>query len=182
MITIRSAIWVDAPVERCFRLATSAGFHSIQRETHGDPASVSTAGSLGMGDTLIWPGKTMGINMRYVTRINALRPYCHFREVLESGFFLRLEHDHHFAPMDDGTRIRDEIRFEAPMGALGKVLAPLALKRYLKMELRLREEILKRVAESTTWHTYLEVAPSNDVRKMKSSGEGPVAGYPIALT
>lgn len=87
-----------------------------------------------------------------------MRPCSYFQEVLDVGNFRHFEHDHHFTPMNGGTRVRDEIRFVIPQGLLGPMTAPLTL-RYLSSRISLRNEILSEVAESDAWKEYLEPAP-----------------------
>jgi hypothetical protein len=69
-----------------------------------------------------------------------------------AGNFRQFVHEHHFAPMNDGTRIRDEIRFSSRWGAVGNLLARKRLRAYL-ME---RGNAIKRVAESNDWRRYLD--------------------------
>ncbi len=69
-----------------------------------------------------------------------------------AGSFRRFEHEHHFATMDDGTRVRDEIQFSAPWGMLGQFLA----RRRLLEILVERNAVIKRVAESEEWRKYLD--------------------------
>ena len=54
--------------------------------------------------------------------------------------------------MNDGTRIRDEIRFSSQWGSLGNLLARKRLKAYLAQ----RTAAIKRVAESEEWRRYLD--------------------------
>ena len=54
--------------------------------------------------------------------------------------------------MDDGTRIRDEIRFSTRWGPLGRRL----VRRHLEEFLIERNAVIKRVAESEEWRRYLE--------------------------
>ena len=70
-----------------------------------------------------------------------------------AGVFRHFEHDHHFAPMDDGTRMRDEIRFSAGVGAAG---TRCWRRKRLKAFLNERNAVIKRVAESEEWRRYLE--------------------------
>jgi hypothetical protein len=70
------------------------------------------------------------------------------------GSFARFEHEHHFAVMDDGTRVRDEIRFATP-GLLSR-LTERIVRRHLLTMLRERNAFIKRTAESEEWRKYLE--------------------------
>jgi hypothetical protein len=81
-----------------------------------------------------------------------------------AGSFGAFEHDHHFAMMDDGTRIRDEIRFTARGGILGRIAESLFLRRRLLKLLRKRNALIKQVAESEEWHRYLDGQPELDQR------------------
>jgi hypothetical protein len=58
--------------------------------------------------------------------------------------------------MDDGTRMRDEIRFSVSGGILGRLRARMFLRKQLKAFLAERNALIKRLAESEDWHKYLE--------------------------
>lgn len=148
MTTIRLTTWVNAPVERCFLLATRRDFSS---HSHANGAHAAQ-GSLGIGDQLTWKAG----NRSYVSRIDSMRPYCYFREVMADGIFSHFEHDHHFARMDDGTRVRDEIRFSTRMGPLGRIFEMTVLRAALGRMLMSRNGELKRLAESSEWQRYVE--------------------------
>lgn len=78
---------------------------------------------------------------------------------MTSGGFVSYQQEHHFAPMDDGTRMRDEVRFTAPMGPLGLLLERTLLRQYVGRMLVERHRWLKRVAESGDWQKYLHALP-----------------------
>ena len=73
-----------------------------------------------------------------------------------AGAFRHFEHDHHFAPMDDGTRMRDEVRFSAPWGLLGRMTTKMFVRKHLVELLVERNAMIKRVAESEEWRRYLD--------------------------
>jgi len=58
--------------------------------------------------------------------------------------------------MDDGTRMRDEIRFIPPLGALGRVATKVLVRRHVAAFLVERNRGIKQVAESEDWHRYLD--------------------------
>jgi ligand-binding SRPBCC domain-containing protein len=74
---------------------------------------------------------------------------------MESGGLRRYVHEHHFAPMDDGTRMRDEVQFTAPLGPVGELFARLLLKKFVMKMLIQQHMKIKRAAESAEWRTYL---------------------------
>jgi ligand-binding SRPBCC domain-containing protein len=159
MDTIRLTTWINAPVERCFKLSTSVELHiASAAATHEEAVEGVTAGLIGKGDTVTWRGRHFGLRLRHTSRIDAWRPYTYFRDVMVKGAFRRFEHEHYFAAMDDGTRMRDELRFSAPLGALGRFATKMFLRRHLTTLLTRRNAVIKQVAESEDWHTYLDNA------------------------
>ncbi len=143
METIRLQTWIDAPVERCFLLSLSIDLHLASTRKTGEQAIAGvTTGIIGEGQTVTFRARHVGKWRQHTTRIEALRPCSYFRDVMVDGSFRRFEHDHHFATMDDGTRMRDEILFVAPWGSAGRLLA----RRRLVEILKERNAFLKRVA------------------------------------
>jgi ligand-binding SRPBCC domain-containing protein len=157
METIRTGIWIDAPVERCFLLSLSVDLHvATARSTLDKTVAGVTEGTIGEGDTLTFKGLHFGVRWRHTSLIETLRPHSYYRDVMIAGPFQHFEHDHHFAPMDDGTRMRDEIRFSASRGLLGQLRTRMFLRKRLKAFLMERNSMIKRIAESEDWHKYLE--------------------------
>jgi ligand-binding SRPBCC domain-containing protein len=109
------------------------------------------SGLLREGQTVTLPGRPFGM-LRHTSRIDQMRPHSYFRDVMVAGNFRHFVHEHHFATMNDGTRIRDEIRFSSRWGPVGNVLARKRLRAYL-IE---RGAAIKQVAESNEWRRYLD--------------------------
>lgn len=152
METIRVATWIDAPVERCYLLSLSLDVHAASAgHTWIRTKGGVTSGLLREGQTVTLPGRPYGV-LRHTCRIDELRPHTYFRDVMVAGNFRQFIHEHHFAPMNDGTRIRDEVRFSSRWGPVGNMLARKRLRAYL-ME---RGAAIKRVAESNEWRRYLD--------------------------
>jgi ligand-binding SRPBCC domain-containing protein len=153
MEMIRFQTWINAPVERCFLLSLNIDLHVASTSSSREQAIEGvTAGIIGEGQTVTFRGRHFGLWRRHTSRIEVVRPYSYFRDVMVAGFFRRFEHEHHFATMDDGTRMRDEIVFSAPWGAPGRILA----RRRLTELLLKRNAVIKRVAESEEWRKYLD--------------------------
>jgi ligand-binding SRPBCC domain-containing protein len=157
MVKIRYMTLVKAPVERCFRLALSIDLHCAA--TDDVALSGRTSGLLGPGDTVGWQRSHLGWRLQQESRVEVWRPFSYYREVMVEGTSGFYEHEHHFAPMNDGTRIRDEIRFTAPMGMLGRLAERVFLRRRMIAVLARRNALLKSVAESDDWHQYLDGQP-----------------------
>jgi ligand-binding SRPBCC domain-containing protein len=153
MEIIRLETWIDAPVERCFLLSLSIDLHVASAGTTREKAIDGvTTGLIGEGETVTFQGRHLGTRMRHTSRIVTLRPFSYFRDDMIAGTFRHFEHHHHFAPMDDGARMRDTVRFLAPWGRLGQILAR---KRLIAFLIK-RNATIKRVAESEEWRKYLD--------------------------
>ena len=159
MVTIRTTTQIDAPLERCFRLSLSV---DLEKNATGRQAIDGvTRGLIGPGETITWSEDGLNLHL-HQTLIDIWRPFSYFRDVMVEGPFGAFEHDHHFAVMDDGTRIRDEVRFTARPGIFSHATESLFLRRRVLNLLRLRNIMLKQVAESEEWHRYLDDQPEVD--------------------
>lgn len=149
MKTIRLETRINAPIDRCFKLALSVDLHvPPKRSKH------LTRGLLKAGDTITWSIRHFGIFSRYTTLIDLCRPHIYFRDVMVQGMLHSFEHEHHFAVMNEGTRMRDELRFSAS-GPLAWLIE-LILRRRLVRLLKRRNSIIKQTAQSAAWRRYLE--------------------------
>ena len=156
MKMIRLATWIDAPVERCFLLSLNVDLHIASAGSTRERAIDGvTSGLIREGETVTFEGWHFGRRWSHTSLIDLMRLYSYYRDVMTAGVFEHFEHDHHFAVMDDGTRMRDEIRFSAPGGILGR-LAETFVRRHLIAFLEERNAMIKRVAESQEWRRYLE--------------------------
>jgi ligand-binding SRPBCC domain-containing protein len=173
METIRLMTWIDAPVERCFKLSASVDLHIASTAATGEEAIAGVrTGLIGEGQTVTWQGRHFGLKLRHTSRISIWRPYSHFRDIMIDGAFAHFEHDHFFAAMNDGTRMRDEIRFSAPWGALGRLANRIIVRKHLTAMLIGRNMMIKQVGESEEWHRYLD---GRAALKMESRSEGGLA-------
>jgi ligand-binding SRPBCC domain-containing protein len=164
MVTIKLNTWVNAPEERCFLLATSIEFHiASARPMKEKPVSGVTSGLLREGDTVKWSARHFMLRLTHTSLVEVSRPFSHFREVMIAGIFARYEHEHFFAAMDDGTRVRDELKFAARFGPLGRMMERLVMRRYMTSLLKRRNAALKHAAESEEWRLYLERQPEGAV-------------------
>lgn len=164
--------WIDAPVERCFLLSLSVDLHvASARSTPEETPAGATEGTIGEGDTLTFKGRHFGVRWRHTSLIEKLRPHSYYRDVMVAGPFQHFEHDHHFAAMDDGTRMRDEVRFSPRWGLLGRLATRTVLRKRLKAFLMERNALIKRLAESEEWRKYLEM-------RGEGRASGPLKGEP----
>ena len=122
--------------------------------------------------TVTWRGSSFIGTRTYQNLVEVWRPYSYFRDIMISGPFNAYEHEHHFAPMNDGTRIRDEVRFTASRGLLGPLTESL-LERKVVAYLQKRNALIKQVAESDEWHQYLDGQPELDMRVYQAASAIP---------
>jgi ligand-binding SRPBCC domain-containing protein len=157
MERIRLETWIDAPVERCFLLSLSVDLHVASARSSREKAVAGvTTGLIGEGETVTLQSRHLGLRLKHTSRIEVLRPYSHFRDTLTSGVFKHFEHDYYFAAMNDGTRMRDEIRFSASWGVLGRLATRMFVRQHVRASLVERNAFLKQVSESEEWHQYLD--------------------------
>ena len=71
-----------------------------------------------------------------------------FEDVMRKGPFAKWHHKHLFFEEGPRCRLRDEIDYEPPLGALGRLVAPLAIERRLKKMFDYRHEVTRREVES----------------------------------
>jgi ligand-binding SRPBCC domain-containing protein len=148
---------IRAPRERVFDLARSIDAH--QDSTGGtEERAVAgvTRGLIGMDDEVTWEARHFGVRQRMTVRVTAFDRPKHFQDVMISGAFKSMVHDHEFTEHPTGTLMRDRFEFTSPLGILGRIADWLFLESYMRRFLVSRNEVLKQLAESAAWRRYLE--------------------------
>ena len=64
------------------------------------------------------------------------------------GIFKIMRHEHYFVAQENGTIMRDELYYEAPLGIIGRLADTLFLRRYMKALLEQRNHVIKCLAET----------------------------------
>ena len=147
---------IRAPRERVFDLARSIDAHQHTTSGTGERAVPGvTRGLIGMGDEVTWEARHFGIRQRLTVRVTAFDPPKHFQDIMVSGAFKRMVHDHEFAEHAEGTLMRDRFEFQSPLGVLGQLVDLLFLTSYMRQFLIRRNAGLRRLAESAEWRRYL---------------------------
>ena len=165
MQTIRLSTWVNAPVERCFRLAACVELtEAALGRRRAQSADGMERGAMAAGKTVTWRGWYLGRWRRHESLIEVWRPFSYFRSVMVRGSFAQFEHEHHFAARDGGTRIRDEVRFRVPLWSGGRMVEGV-VQRYVTRLLRQRNAAIKAAAESEAWRRYLAGAPGTEASR-----------------
>jgi ligand-binding SRPBCC domain-containing protein len=159
MFTISDSIFINAPIDRCFLLATNVEL--VGRTLGMKAIEGKTSGLLAVDDRLLWAGWKFGVPQMHESMISQYERPAFFQDTMERGRFKRYQHDHYFYEMDERTVLNDKIRFTMPLGILGRMVGKFILVPYLSKRLRRRLVLLKRVAESRQeWRKYL---PENEL-------------------
>lgn len=131
-VTFRLDTDVAAPPERVFALTLDIGAHERSLAASGERAvSGVTHGTIGLGETVTFRARHLGVRWQLTSRVTALEPPRRFVDEQVRGPFARFRHEHRFEPSADGARMVDEITFRAPLGPLGWLAEVLVLRRYL---------------------------------------------------
>jgi ligand-binding SRPBCC domain-containing protein len=148
---------ISAPRNRVFDLARSIDAHQDSTEGTQERAIAGvTSGLMGLNDEVTWEARHLGLRQRLTVRVTAFDRPQHFQDVMVTGAFKSMKHDHEFFEHLVGTRMVDRFEFQSPLGILGRAVDQLFLRAYMKRFLVHRNGILKKLAESKEWSRYLE--------------------------
>ncbi len=151
---------IHAPQERVFDLARSIDAHVDSTEGTSERAVAGVvSGLIGLNEEVTWEARHLGVRQRLTVRIVTFDRPRHFRDVMISGAFKSMIHDHTFAAIAEGTLMNDRFEFRSPFAILGSVVDAVFLGYYLRRFLIRRNQALKRLAESGDWSRYLEPKP-----------------------
>lgn len=147
---------INAPIERVFDLARCIDLHA-ESLSHTDEKAIAgiTKGLINLGQTVTWEATHFGIRQKLTAEITIFERPNHFRDSQVSGAFKRFDHDHFFEEIDGRTLMRDAFDYTSPLGFLGEIADFLFLENYLKNLLGVRNNLIKKVAESEDWRKFL---------------------------
>jgi len=158
-LIIELATAIAAPPERVFDLARSIDAHQHSAEGTQERAIAGvTRGLIGMGDEVTWEARHFGVKQRLTVRINGFERPRRFQDIMVSGAFKSMKHDHEFNAQPPGTVMVDRFEFESPFGILGRIADRVFLFGYMRRFLVSRNQFLKHLAESEDWRKYVSGA------------------------
>ena len=148
---------IAAPIERVFDLSRSVDLHvASTAQTREVAIAGVTSGLMAMGDQVTWQATHFAVRQRLTSQITAFSRPHHFRDAMVDGAFRRFDHDQYFESSDTGTCMRDVFDYASPLGVLGQLADALFLRRYVCRLLLKRNALVKSVAESDAWMSFLE--------------------------
>jgi ligand-binding SRPBCC domain-containing protein len=110
---------------------------------------VQAAPNLLPGARAIVETKVLGLfRFRWVAEHTLYDPPRMFQDVQLSGPFKRWQHTHIVTSHPDGAVLRDEIEYEAPLGPLGKLMAPVVIVPRLTKLFEYRHRVTKEWCEN----------------------------------
>jgi len=147
---------IHAPIERCFDLSRSIDLHLHSTSPTGERAIVGrTSGLMGINETVTWRARHFGKYRKLTVKIIAFNSPSYFEDVMVEGDFKFMQHRHYFIEQGENTIMKDFFEFETPFGFIGVIAEKLFLKNYLMNLLRKRNEVIRKVAESSQWQKFL---------------------------
>jgi ligand-binding SRPBCC domain-containing protein len=147
---------IDAPRERVFDLARSIDAHQASTKGTQERAVAGvTSGLIGLNDEVTWEARHFGIRLQLRVRVTEFDRPNHFQDIMVSGNFQSMVHDHDFHTQASGTLMTDRFVFASPFGVLGGIIDVLFLARYMRRFLIGRNDALKTMAESQLWRKYV---------------------------
>lgn len=95
--------------------------------------SVVTEGEIAMrpGALIEYRLRLHALPLRWLTRIESWEPDRRFADVQVRGPYRFWHHTHTFVPCEDGTRMRDVVRYALPLGPVGRLARALVVRRDL---------------------------------------------------
>jgi ligand-binding SRPBCC domain-containing protein len=141
---------VRASAEQVFDLELDSDVHAASLAASGERATTSTGrAALGPGDEVTFAARHLGRTWRLTSRVTEFERPRRFVDEQVRGPFRRMRHEHVFEQSDPAsTRMTDRMSFEAPLGALGAVVARWILAPYLRNLLVRRGTYIRQLAES----------------------------------
>lgn len=147
MLFVKESV-VRAPPERVF------AFHelpdALQRLTPPWERArvVSAAPDLLPGSVAVVETSVLGpFRVRWVARHTLYDPPRVFEDVQERGPFRLWRHRHVVEPHAEGATLRDEVEYEPPLGALGRLAAPLIIEPRLRRLFDYRHSVTREWCE-----------------------------------
>lgn len=149
MPVIELETFIHADINTCFDLSRSIDLHTLSTAKTKEKAIAGrTSGLIGMNETVTWQATHFFVRQKFISKITAYNRPFHFRDEQQKGPFRLFTHDHFFNEVNNGTLMKDVLRFQSPAGFLGSLVDRLVLTRYLQQFLTERNKMIRHFAET----------------------------------
>lgn len=141
---------INARPEVCFDLMRDIRLHTETTfETDERAVSGVIDGKIGLGQTVTFEGRHLGIRQRLTVKVVCFEPPHLFVDEMTHGRFKSFRHIHKFEHRGDGTLMTDTLEWVSPYGPLGAIVDKLLLRRHLYNLVSKRNLRLKQIAEES---------------------------------
>ena len=156
MPTIHITTFITAPINRVFDLSRSINLHKISTaHTHEKAVAGVLNGLINEGEQVTWQAKHVYKIRLFTSKIMQMDMPHFFIDEMIKGDFKSFIHHHHFKQITNGTIMIDVVHFETPYGIIGRLVNTFYLKKYVQQLLLVRNEIIKKYAETDKWKAIL---------------------------
>ena len=147
---------IHAPIEIVFDLSRSIDLHQKSTLiTNEKVISGKESGLFGLNEQVTWRARHFSLYQNFTSKITALESPNYFVDEMQKGTFQTFRHEHFFEKEGENTLMKDVLHYSAPLGFIGKIADRLFLEKYLTRFLEIRNETIKKVAETEKWKSYL---------------------------
>lgn len=154
MTTIHLTTTIQAPQQIVFDVSRNIHIHQQSASKSKEVAIAGvTSGLINLNETVTLRGKHFGFYLTHKSRITAMDLYSYFVDEMEEGKFKTFKHQHFFEDKNGVTTMTDQLQYETPFGVFGKLFDYLFLKKHLTNFLLERNNVLKKVCETTSSKT-----------------------------
>lgn len=155
---IKLSTSINAPIEVVFNLSRSIDLHKISTaHTNEEAIAGVTSGLIGIGESVTWRAKHLGITQRLTSKITAFVQPHSFTDEMVAGPFNSFKHDHFFTDAGGVVVMTDIFTYKSPLAVLGHIADVLFLKKYMTTLLNERNRVVKQYAENR--ELYKKVLP-----------------------
>ena len=148
MPVIKLLTTINAPIHIVFNLSRSIDLHKISTaHTNEEAIAGVTSGLIGMGESVTWRAKHLGITQKLTSKITAFNFPHYFTDEMVAGPFKSFKHEHIFKEEDGVVTMTDVFDYKSPLGFLGSVADALFLECYMTKLLTERNRVVKQFAE-----------------------------------
>ena len=126
-----SRLWVARPRPEVFAFFADPSNLSRLTPRALGVELLAASGAMAAGAVLDYRLRWLGIPIRWRAYVREYDPPFRFLDVQVRGPYARWEHRHRFLEEDGGTLVEDRIVYRLPLGAAGRALHALVVRRQL---------------------------------------------------
>ncbi|MET0911354.1 MAG: SRPBCC family protein [Ilumatobacteraceae bacterium] len=143
MITFERRTLLPVDLATAFDLSLDIDAHLGSMAESGERAVGGvTGGIIGLGEFVTWRARHFGVTWTMTSEITCWDRPDRFIDEQTKGPFKTFWHQHEFRTVEGGTELHDTVRFEAPLGVLGRIAERAVLRRYMPHLIDVRNQFL----------------------------------------